>query len=331
MPDARRALGGQLPHVERGLHELVAGQAADRRQTGTSALARVERPVEPALAGDDDPLADVAQHRVARSLERPPRTRPRRAALLDPHDLAAQQHPQVVLQDGGDVGRQRSIRPATEVGDVDGDAAAGLEHAHALGEHVAQHLQVLEIRGRDVALTERLLVGLAGEVRRRRHHQRDRVGRARRPSTGHRPRRSDRPHPPVRWSRRPRPTVERTARRTPTRRGSRVSRRRSSTWKSRAYVRSRRDATNCRAPARAPSRIVRQSLRQTTPMKAKLGDLRKGAGIFLTLGALHALDGHVPALGMRQDPEPLGADRVDDLRGHLGGVDAASRRPRCRN
>ena len=45
----------------------------------------------------------------------------------------------------------------------------------ALGEHVAEHLQVVEVGGGDVALAERLLVRLAGEVRRRGDHESDRV------------------------------------------------------------------------------------------------------------------------------------------------------------
>ena len=40
---------------------------------------------------------------------------------------------------------RRAVRLAAEVGDVDRDAAAGLELASALGEHLAEHLEVLEV------------------------------------------------------------------------------------------------------------------------------------------------------------------------------------------
>src|SRR5690242_21191492 len=51
--------GGQLPQVERRLHELVGAD-------GGVALAHA---VEPALRGDHEPFGDVAQRRVARRSE----------------------------------------------------------------------------------------------------------------------------------------------------------------------------------------------------------------------------------------------------------------------
>ena len=74
------------------------------------------------------------------------------------------QQVEVVLQDGHDVGRQAAIRLAPEVGHVDGDAAARLEHALALGEHVAQQRQVLDVGPGHPLAVELLLVLLAGEV-----------------------------------------------------------------------------------------------------------------------------------------------------------------------
>ena len=71
---------------------------------------------------------------------------------------------EVVLQDGHDVGRQAAIRLAPEVGHVDGDAAARLEHALAVGEHVAQQRQVLDVGPGHPLAVELLLVLLAGEV-----------------------------------------------------------------------------------------------------------------------------------------------------------------------
>ena len=72
-----------------------------------------------------------------------------------------------MLEDADHVGRQAAVRLAAEVGDVDGDSSAGLERAHALGEHVGQHLEVFEVRGGDALALELLFVLLAGEVRRR--------------------------------------------------------------------------------------------------------------------------------------------------------------------
>ena len=103
--------------------------------------ARSKRP----LLAMHDPLGEVAQGGVARPLVRAPGAAAARAAGLLPDDLAPQQQPEAILQDGDDVGRQRAVGLATEVGDVDRDAPAGLERADALGEDRLQHLQVLEI------------------------------------------------------------------------------------------------------------------------------------------------------------------------------------------
>ena len=70
-----------------------------------------------------------------------------------------------------DVRRERPVRPAAEVGDVHGDATAGLERADALGEHLGEHLEVLQVGPGHVALPQRLLVLLAREVRGRGDHQ----------------------------------------------------------------------------------------------------------------------------------------------------------------
>ena len=141
----------------------------------SSARARARHgAVEPALAGDQDPLGEVAQHRVGRLLERAPRAVAAGAAGLAPHDLAPQQQAEAILQDADDVGRQGAVRLAPEVGDVDGDAAAGLELGHALGEDVFQHAQVVDVGGRDVPLAQLGFVGLAGEVGRGGDDQRDR-------------------------------------------------------------------------------------------------------------------------------------------------------------
>jgi hypothetical protein len=123
-------------------------------------------PLEPALAGDDHPLGHVSEHRIGRVAERAPRARPARTRSLLPHHLAAQQQPETVLQDRDHVGSEAAERLAAEVGDVDRDPSARFEHPHALGEHVLEQLEVLEVRRRHAVTFELLLVLLAGEVRR---------------------------------------------------------------------------------------------------------------------------------------------------------------------
>jgi hypothetical protein len=165
VPDAVGALGGHLPHVERGVHELVGGGGRHRRQAALGSCRPVDGAVEPALAGDDHPLGEVAQHRVGRRLERAPGAVAAGAAGLAPDDLAAQQEAEPVLEDADHVGRQRPVRLAAQIGDVDGDATTGLELGDALGEHVLEHREVLDVGGGDVVLPQRLLIGLAREVR----------------------------------------------------------------------------------------------------------------------------------------------------------------------
>ena len=97
----------------------------------------------------------------------PHATDPDAASALLPDDLPAQQQAEL-LEDAADVGRQAAVGLAPEVGDVDRDAPARLEHAHAVGEHRGEHVEVLEVRRRDAVALELLLVLLAGEVRRRR-------------------------------------------------------------------------------------------------------------------------------------------------------------------
>ena len=188
-----------------------------------------QRPLEAALAGDDHPLGEVAQHRVRGVAERSPRARPAGAGALLPHDLAAQQEMQPVLQDVDHVGGQAAVRLAAEVGDVDRDPAAGLEHAHAFGEHVVQQLEVLEVRARHAVALELLLVLLAGEVRRRRDDQRHAAVGERRACRGRRRRRTvRRPDRAPAHGCRCRAPGPRSAGRSRTRRATRAGRRRSS-------------------------------------------------------------------------------------------------------
>ena len=78
-----------------------------------------------------------------------------------------------MLEDPDDIRRQAPVGLAAEVGDVDSDPPARLELADALGEHVAQQVEVVEVRGRHALALQLLLVLLAGEVRRRRHDEGD--------------------------------------------------------------------------------------------------------------------------------------------------------------
>ena len=119
---------------------------------------------EAALAGHDHPFGDVAQHGIGRRAEGPPGARAAGALTLLPHDLAPWQQPQIVLQDGHDIGRQASIRLAAEVGHVDRDPSARLEHPLALGEHLPEQLEVLEVGPGHTFAVQFLLVLLAGEI-----------------------------------------------------------------------------------------------------------------------------------------------------------------------
>ena len=130
-------------------------------------------PVEPALAGDDHPLGDVAQHRVGGAAERAPGTRPAGPLALLPDHLAPRsRRPRSSCRIGGDVGGQAAVGLAAQVGHVDGDPAAGLEGPGALGEHVLRADR--GTRGRSRAPPpgpSSSSYCLAGEVGRRRDHQ----------------------------------------------------------------------------------------------------------------------------------------------------------------
>ena len=166
MRDATRALRLDVPHVERGRHELVGVDRVLRRQAAPLAIGAAQRAVEAALARDDDALGRVAQHRIRRAAERSPRAAAGRAFALAPHDLAAQQEAELVLEDADDVGGEAAVGLAAEVGDVHRDAPARLELARALGEHVGEQLEVLDVRARHAVALELLFVLLAREVRR---------------------------------------------------------------------------------------------------------------------------------------------------------------------
>ena len=136
---------------------LSWGRPSRRRSLGRA-------PAEAALAGHDDPLGHVAEHRVGGRAEGAPGARAAGPLALLPDDLAPGQEVQVVLQDRHDVGGQAAVGLAAEVGHVDRNAAARLEHPLALGEDVAQQRQVLDVGAGHPLAVELLLVLLAGEV-----------------------------------------------------------------------------------------------------------------------------------------------------------------------
>ena len=148
---------------------LSCGSPSRRRSLGDSA-----RPKRP-FAGDHHPLGHVAEHRVGRRAERAPGARAVGALALLPDDLAPGEQVQVVLQDRHDVGRQTPVRLAPQVRHVDRDAAPGLEDPLAVGEDVAQQLEVLDVGPGHAFAVELLLVLLAGEVGRRGDDERHRV------------------------------------------------------------------------------------------------------------------------------------------------------------
>ena len=135
-----------------------------------------DRPVEPALGRHDHPLGEVAQHRVGRAAERPPRAVAPGAPGLAPHDLAPQQQAQPVLQDADDVGRQRAVGLAPQVGHVDRDAAARLELGARTRRTRPRAARCTRCTTPGCPRPQLLLVLLAGEVRRRGDHQRHRRG-----------------------------------------------------------------------------------------------------------------------------------------------------------
>ena len=172
----RRALSGgidQMSSVEAMKSSVNTVLSCGRPFDGS--LADRARPVEATLAGHDHTLADVAQHRVGGAAERPPRTRTGRSLALLPDQLAAQEQTEIVLKDADDVGGQAAVRLATEIRHVHRDAAARFQLADALGEHLGEHLEVLEVRRGNALSLELLLVLLAGEVRRRGHDEGDRA------------------------------------------------------------------------------------------------------------------------------------------------------------
>ncbi len=161
----RTALSGGMSHTSRvsamkssAPMLLSCGSPAALRAFGLSA-----RPKRPLLA---TMTRSVTSRRTGLAAER---KEPQAHEPLAPSPFCHTISPrgkqvQVVLEDGHDVGGQAAVGLAPEVGHVDGDAAARLEHALALGEDVAQQGQVLDVGPRHPLAVELLLVLLAGEV-----------------------------------------------------------------------------------------------------------------------------------------------------------------------
>ena len=70
------------------------------------AFAGREGAVEATFARDHNAFGEVAKRWIGWASERTPRATPAGADGLAPHDLAAQQQAEAVLQDSGDVCRQ---------------------------------------------------------------------------------------------------------------------------------------------------------------------------------------------------------------------------------
>ena len=159
--------GVDAPDVEGGLHELVGGDGALRGKAVRLSLRCRAGTIEATLAGDDDPLGHVAQHGVGGPPEGSPRHRSGGPLGLLPDDLATQQQAKLVLEDPDHVGGKAAVRLAAQVRHVHSDPSPRLQDPYAFGEHVAEHLEVLEVRrGHAVAFHLQLVV-LAHEVRRR--------------------------------------------------------------------------------------------------------------------------------------------------------------------
>ena len=98
----------------------------------------------------DDPVAGYGRGQGARP-----------SGAVRPLPARPQQQPEPVLEDVDHVGGEAAVRLAAEVGDVDRDPPARLEHPHALGEHVVQQLEVLEVRARHTVALELLALEVA--------------------------------------------------------------------------------------------------------------------------------------------------------------------------
>ena len=134
MADAPGRFGAHLPDAARVAQKLVA---ANRVAAAVDLGAAVVL-----LAEEEDVLVLVADGGIGGRAPAAPGGRAARAAALVPDDLAAHEEaePFHVLDD---VGVQRNVRLAADVGDVDADAAAGHEDPPRLLPRAAQQLAVL--------------------------------------------------------------------------------------------------------------------------------------------------------------------------------------------
>ena len=236
--DPARALGRDVPDVERRGHELVGVDVVVERQALALALrpATWPRSKRPLLAMTTRSVTSRSTGFAALRNE-PHAQLPAAPSPLRQMTSPRSSRPSSSWRMRDDVGGQAAVRLAAEVGDVHRDAPARLELARALGEHVGEQLEVLAVRARHAFAFEFLFVLLAREVRRRRDDQRDgavvdRVhvaGVAEHERVGDLVRRDDR-------------VVvgelgrARSGRRTRSRRGSRACRRRSSRWRPRFFA-----------------------------------------------------------------------------------------------
>src|SRR5436853_1677483 len=119
MRHAARALGLDVPDVERGRHELVGVDRVARREAAALPFGAADRTVEAALARDHDALGHVAQHRVGGAAERPPWAVAGRTLALLPHDLAAQHQLQAARRMPPNAAAEAPLRLPPKVAHVD--------------------------------------------------------------------------------------------------------------------------------------------------------------------------------------------------------------------
>ncbi len=189
--DATGALGGDVPHVGRPGHEVFFGDRVLIRKITPVPFRLGQRPIEATLGRDHHPLGEVAEHRVRCALEASPRhSCPKRLRLC-----ATRSRPGAATR-----GLPRgcgSRRPASDryglrprLAMLTAMRPPGSSFSRALGEHVAEHREVVDVGGRDVAFAQGLLVLLAREVRavrsRRGPRSSVRVTASRHPSGGRR-------------------------------------------------------------------------------------------------------------------------------------------------
>jgi hypothetical protein len=84
-----------------------------------------------------------------------------------PNDFSPEQQTQTILEDLNYISGQGPIRFPPQIGNVYSNASTWFKFAHALSKHIQKHLEILNIVGRNMTITQSRLILLASEVRRR--------------------------------------------------------------------------------------------------------------------------------------------------------------------